>query len=344
MRWPWQRPEARSEDATAQLIRSIQALAEGGLRDGGALAVVEACSGLWERALASASVAPDSAPLRAVSPPCLALAGRMLAIRGEAVFVLAVEGGTVSLLPCSTWSLQGYGDPGGWLYRVDVAGPSRTTSRMVPAAGVVHFRVNGDARRPWRGVSPLERANATASLGAAVEKSLTAELRVPVARILALAGNSEQVAYVADSIRKGGIVATGIGQGAADQVPTSRWTPGRIGPEPEAVTEAVRTQAGRDLCAAFGVPPSLFATTGDGAGQREAWRRFWAGTVAPLGRVVEAELRDKLDGMAAVAFPALRASDEDGRSRAVSRRAVAFKTLVDAGIGRERAMQIAGLA
>ena len=52
----------------------------------------------------------------------------------------------------------------------------------------------------------------------------------------------------------------------------------RIGPYPETVTETLRTQAGRDLAGAFGVPPSLLNPSGDGAGQREAWRRFWAGS------------------------------------------------------------------
>ena len=67
----------------------------------------------------------------------------------------------------------------------------------------------------------------------------------------------------------------------------------------------------------------MFAPRGDGAGQREAWRRFWAGTVAPIGELLEAELRAKLAPEASVSFPALRASVEDGRSRAVARRATA---------------------
>ena len=101
---------------------------------------------------------------------------------------------------------------------------------------------------------------------------------------------------------------------------------------------------GQDIAAAFGVPPSLFNPAGDGSGQRESWRRFWAGTVAPIGSLLEAELRAKLDPEARISFPAFRGqSDEDGRSRAVARRATALKTFLEAGLDREAALRLAGL-
>ena len=106
--------------------------------------------------------------------------------------------------------------------------------------------------------------------------------------------------------------------------------------------ESLRTRLGQDVAAAFGVPPTLFATSGDGAGQREAWRRFWISTAAPAARVIEAELKEKLDPDARLELSALRASDEDARSRAVNRRASAFKTFLDAGIERAEALRLAG--
>ena len=59
--------------------------------------------------------------------------------------------------------------------------------------------------------------------------------------------------------------------------------------------------------------------------------------------MMEAELRAKLDPEARISFPALRASDEDGRSRAVARRANALKTFLEAGLDREAALRLAGL-
>lgn len=88
---------------------------------------------------------------------------------------------------------------------------------------------------------------------------------------------------------------------------------------------------------------ALFAERGDGAGQREAWRRFRAGTVQPLAAVIQAEARAKLDPSGMFSLEAMRASDEDGRSRAVSRRAQAFKTVRDAGVKPKEARRLGGL-
>ena len=80
------------------------------------------------------------------------------------------------------------------------------------------------------------------------------------------------------------------------------------------------------------------------AAQREAWRRFWVGTIQPIGMLVQAELRAKLDPAAEVSFEALRASDEDGRSRAISRRATAAKVLAELdGVSVDQALTLAGL-
>ncbi len=70
---------------------------------------------------------------------------------------------------------------------------------------------------------------------------------------------------------------------------------------------------------------------------------FWLGTVAPLARMIEAECREKLDLGVSIGLDALRAADEDGRSRAVARRAQAFKVLVETGLDRDEARRIAGL-
>lgn len=138
-------------------------------------------------------------------------------------------------------------------------------------------------------------------------------------------------------MRAGGIVGTG------DKTKTER-EPIRIGPAPEQVLEALRTDAGRDILSAYGVPPALFEARGDGSGQREAWRRFWLGTVAPLAKMIEAECREKLDPAASITLDALRAADVDANSRAVSRRAMAYKTLTEAGMDADEARRLADLS
>ena len=58
-----------------------------------AVAAVEIAAGLWSRALALATVTPQTARTRAITPAILELAGRSLARRGQVVFDLEVDAG-----------------------------------------------------------------------------------------------------------------------------------------------------------------------------------------------------------------------------------------------------------
>ena len=70
---------------------------------------------------------------------------------------------------------------------------------------------------------------------------------------------------------------------------------------------------------------------------RESWRQLLHATIAPLGRLVETELRDKLDAPAlTLEWSELRASDIAGRARA-------FGSMVTAGMDVEKAAALSGL-
>ena len=76
---------------------------------------------------------------------------------------------------------------------------------------------------------------------------------------------------------------------------------------------------------------------GGGTSLREAYRRFLHATVAPLGELVQDELRDKLDAPAlSLNFDRLFAADLSGRARA-------FQSLVSGGMDVERAATLGGL-
>ena len=343
--WPFSRNRVRAQaegglSATEVAIEALGREAGGEAVTPASLAVAEACIGLWERALSAATVRPASLALRGVSPACLALAGRMLALQGNAVFLVEVESGGVVLHPAAGWDPRGGYRPESRRYYLTMSGPDSTTTRLVHADAVLHFKVNATAAEWWRGQSPLRRSRATASLAAEVEGQLRGEMKFPPSRIIRpndtrIAGyDPENVEPFRQRVEKGGVGLAPYGL---------EGEPLKVRAEPVAVMEALRSQVGHDICAAFGISPALFNPAGDGSGQRESWRRFWAGTAEPLGRMVEGELRAKLDPRAAVAFEALRASDEDGRSRAISRRAAAFKTFMDAGIGRAEALRLAGI-
>ena len=69
-----------------------------------------------------------------------------------------------------------------------------------------------------------------------------------------------------------------------------------------------------------------------GAGAREAYRQLLTSGIEPLGRIVEAELSEKLERPITLSFRRLAAADIVGRARAL-------KGLVGAGVplveGRE---------
>ena len=209
---------------------------------------------------------------------------------------------------------------------------------------MLHFQTGASDAEWWRGRAPLYRALATAGLAAEIERQMTAEAKLPVGRLIGLGGATmDQAKESAKAIRNGGIHVAGWNQGVGEPGPGNRLSPQAIGASPREAFESLRSHVGQEICAAFGVPPALVAEGADGTAQRESWRRFWLGAIAPLGKMIEAELRAKLDPAATVTFEALAAADEDGRSRAISRRAAAAKTLADMGIERGEALRLAGL-
>ncbi len=80
-----------------------------------------------------------------------------------------------------------------------------------------------------------------------------------------------------------------------------------------AYAQVHRDQLVQHMVAACGVRVDLVSSS-DGTGAREGWRRFPFGSVVPLGRLVSAELADKLDmpGLT-LAWDELRAADVTGR-------------------------------
>ena len=345
--WPFGRKQEVRADFTQVRLDAAFKRVSGDAGRAGALAVAEACVSLWERALSSATVMPDNRAMTGVTPQFLALAGRTLAVRGEIVAAIRVVDGQARIQPATSWDVDG--GISSWFYRCDFDGPSASTTEVLPSDAVVHLRIGCEVKAPWRGRAPLAHGRETAALATAVEEALKIEALLPIGRIAPFAGSAValQESGYGSSLEAGGVTVVNahplgsLGMSGGTGRESHKLLP--FGPEPSTVMEALRTHAGHDICNAYGISLSFFSATGDGAGQRESWRRFWVGTVAPLGRVIETELRAKLDTGAMLSFEALRASDEDGRSRAVARRAAALKTLLDAGIERPEAMRISGL-
>ena len=101
--------------------------------------------------------------------------------------------------------------------------------------------------------------------------------------------------------------------------------------------DPLRTATGRDVLAACGVPPTLVTPNSDGTAQRESYRRFLHTGLRPMARMLEAELRVKLDAPGLVLdLSPLAAADVAGRARAI-------KLMIEAGIDGEDAARETGV-
>ena len=347
MKWPWSsRPEIRSSSYTDLIIAGLEARADGSTSNVRALAALEIASGLWARSLATATVEPATAALAGLTPSVLSDIGTQLCRHGESVHALSVEGGRVVLHPVGSFDLQGDYDPRSWRYQVTQSGPTSTTTRRLTADEVLHFRLSCDPSEPWRGRSPMSRCPETAALASALETRLAQEASSPVGSLLGVPESSDPDGDALGDLRTGIAGAKGApilhesvvsGYGDKGNAPYGDLRPTRFGAAwPSAVAE-LRDPIGASVLSACGVPPTLAAVSSDGTAQRESFRRFLVSTIRPVARIIETELRAKLDPTAELSFSELAASDLTGRARAVG------SLVKSGGIDKERALRIAGL-
>ena len=109
----------------------------------------------------------------------------------------------------------------------------------------------------------------------------------------------------------------------------------RIGALPPASMVELFKLTREDVFGACGINPSLFQVA-PGVAMREAYREFLFSTVAPLARMVAAELSAKLNADITLDFAELQAADIAGRARA-------FSSMVQSGMALDRAAALSGL-
>lgn len=366
--WPFNRRDRAQELAAARdwherAVSFSQAIAEsvenralgdavGGIVSTG-LGITETAAGLWGRAFTSAQVVKGDRARALCGPSMFELIGREFVLSGESLFVLDYDGGLTADV-ASSWEVNGRGvQPIRWRYRADVLGPSGNRTRRADADSVLHFMVNRDPAQPWKGQAAGSRASLARDLAAALETRLGEEAAAHVGNLLAIPrdpgrrvdkdGNEidplgEVKKTIAGLKGKTAIVETtqsGWGEGRL-AAPRNDWKPERLGANPPQTLAELRRDVAETLAVATGVPSSLLVGQTDGTAQREAWRRFLHGTIAPAGRLVEEELSIKLEEDVSLSFEGLFASDLSGRARA-------FQSLVQGGLSIEDAAQKAGL-
>ena len=336
--------EKRDSSYTDALVAAITANA-GGKASAfpTATAALESCAGFISRAFAGAEVSSASGVDRLLDPPMLSLVGRALIRRGEIVFYIdsSLDGG-VALLPCETFDVAGGPAPNSWTYRCTLGGPGATHSfDNVPAEGVVHLSYARDPERPWRGLSPLSAASLAGRLSAETSAALADEASGPRGSFLPVPvdGDDATISTMLASINKTRGQMLMAESGDWDNIASgasARFEQKRFGANPPSALVELHKLASQEVYAACGVSPLIFAA-GQGTAAREGYRQTLFGTIAPLGRLVETELRAKLDDPSIIlTWDELRAADISGRARA-------FQSLVGAGMDLDRAAALSGL-
>ena len=344
--WPFTRTEARSAGGAYEgaILSAFEAQATATPRTQ-ATAALEAASSLIARCLASATVEGPPRLAAAVTPAVLAQAGRSLIRAGEVVYEIDVsDTGMVRLLVAGHFDTYGGADPLTWTYRTSVYGPSGTTTRHLPAAGVVHLRYLTDPARPWCGVAPLRAAAIAGRLSAEVAQALADEVSGPRGNLLPLPIDGEDPTVEnlrADLRALGGKLAMvesvrTMHAGAPGSAPQDDWKARRIGANPPTAEVELLSRAFVEVASACGCPAVLFGESGDGTARREAFRQFMHSTLEPVARLIAEELSTKLAAPIALNLDRLFAADLAGRARA-------FGSMVKAGMATDRAAALAGL-
>ena len=339
--WPFAKVEHR-ESATDAIVTALIAQAGGSSVPPSveALGAVEAAAGLWSRAFASATVEPQTPATIALTPVVLAAIGRGLAVRGEVVFVLDVDGGVI-LSQASSWKVRGGNRPETWRYDVELPLPSgKVSKRTLPSDAVLHVRYATRPGAPWAGISPLGMADETRALATWIERRLAEETSTATSYVLPLPEAANVDKLKAD-IKSGrgrlhivDTTSTGWGDGTA-AAPRQDWKSNRLGADPPDSLGKLRSDVKADIFGVYGIPSSIHGT---GGSARESYRQFLGSTIAPLAKIVTEELSAKLD------TPTLALTFQDLRAADIASRARAYKQLIDAGMGAAEAAEVTGLS
>ena len=338
--WPFTKFENR-ESATDAIVTALISQAGGSSIPPSveALGAVEAAAGLWSRAFASATVEPQTPATIALTPSVLAAIGRGLAVRGEAVFVLDVNG-AVEVTQVAAWKVSGGTRPETWRYATKLPLPKGgAVKRTLSAESVLHVRYATRPAAPWAGISPLGMASETQALATWIERRLAEEASTVVGFMLPLPEGGNVEALKAD-LKKGAgklhivdttAAAWGDGTTAA---PQRDWKSNRLGASPPEALGKLRSDVKNDIFGVYGIPSSIHGT---GGSARESYRQFLSSTIQPLAKLVVEELALKLDTPTlALGFTELRAADISGRARA-------YGVLINAGMPPAEAAEATGL-
>lgn len=329
--------EQRSATAsgyTSQIIAARESYIAGASGLAELTATVQSCVTLWEGAMALADV--TGADL--LDRHAMALCGRALALRGEALFLIRDR-----LVPCADWDLSTRdGTPRA--YRVSVSDVSGPRSETVLAQEVLHFRVGADTFTPWAGSAPLRRASLSASLLQEIETALRDVYRdSPMGSKIAHVpeGSAEDMETMRRTFRgKRGstLIIEGTAQAvAAGMHPNLGKAPDELTPDLSRAQPVELLAAARSaILMAYGVLPGMFNPATTGPMVRECQRHLAGWILQPIAEMMAAECQSKLGASVSIDVGRpLQAFDAGGRARALSQIIEAMGRAKELGLSPE---------
>lgn len=340
------RKPAKRAAVTDALVRAVQAAQTGaGLTEPGG-AGLQIAATIWAGALGGAEVRGANMP-----HDFMANLARRLVIHGEALFLIRQNR---RLVPIAHWDVQGEEEVSTWRFRVDVATPSGNRTYKAKREEVLLFHWSTDAARPWKGIGPATLALQGASIAGNSERALGQDLNASSAYVIPVPANAdddetydgdgnevdanaELMQDIAGAKGKTSLVeSTAEGWSGSGERPQHDWKQRRLGPEPDPNLINLAKWSSQQVIEVCGIPPGLSTDSSDGGAQRESWRRFLHGSVAPMAKRIEAELTEGLEAKIVIDLSNLHASDITGRARA-------FQSLVGGGMDIAKAAGISGI-
>ena len=335
-------PETRSTGTgyTAQVIQARNAFISGTSGVAELTATVQSCVSLWEGAFAMA----DCSARDLLTRRHMALIGRALALRGEAI--LYIDGGR--LAPAFDWEvITRNGEPRAYRLGIPDTGSGRSFTAL--PAEVIHIRTGSDLVAPWAGTSPLRRSSLTADLLATVESALrdiyqTAPLG---SQIIPLPeGSAEDMSALRGQFagkRGASLVIEGVAQAtAAGMNPQLGQRREDLTPDLQrAMTRETLDQARASILMAFGVLPSMGNPSATGPVIREGQRHLAQWILQPLAELLAEEVSAKLGtGVQIDMMRPLQAFDTGGKARALGAIIKAMAEAKEQGIDPAQALAL----
>lgn len=341
----WLAPELR-QGYTDAITQALVERAEGGQAAltaavASGTAAVQGGANLYAMAVGGARVEPEHP---ALTPAVLAAIARETILYGESFRLLTVNGAGIRLEPLWGVTVHGNGtDRADWRYNAQRPAPDGMTVGVYQGARVVHAQHGYEPSRPWEGVAPWARCQLSSELLAGIERGLKSELARQPRYALPVPSDPGDDSYKdwksqLSGSKPGALVIgktfSGASASGLGQTPRGDWDEKRLGPNPPASVTDLRGNVQASILFSMGIDPAVLATDPASGALKEAQRTFVSGPATSLAAMLAEELSAKLEVPVRLR---LRADLDNTRLRAAS-----FKLLVDAGVERDRAMELVG--